>query len=124
MSIPYRDEGSGTVSGVTGIATHTVATWDVDISGAKAGIVRADVNGINAMSGEALNVTVFIGYKVFGGVLTINSSVATVNHSDYAGLSAGASVSGSSLVISVTMTIAGQTLDDVDVNFYVSATEP
>lgn len=124
MTVPYRDEGSGTATGVTGIAAHAIATYDIDLSGAKAGIVRADVNGINATSGEALNVTVFIGYKVFGGTLTVNSSVPTVNFSDYAGISVNASVSGSSIVISVTMTIAGQMLDDVDVNFYVSATEP
>lgn len=124
MTVPYRDEGSGTATGVTGIATHAIASYDIDLSGAKAGIVRADVNGINDTTGEAVNVTVFVGYKVFGGALTINSSIPTVNFSDYAGLTVDVSASGSSIVISVTMTIAGQTLDDVDVNFYASATDP
>lgn len=124
MSVPYRDEGSGTVSNITGIASHQVASYYVDLSVTKAGTLRADVNGINTASGESMNVVMFVGYKVFGGALSVTSSAYTVNFSDYPGISVSASVAGSALNISVVMTIAGQTLNDVDANLYVSATAP
>ena len=124
MSVPYRDEGSGTAMDVTGIASHLIATYDIDLSNTTAGIVRADVNGINTTTGEALNVYVVAGYRVFNGVLSVTSYATPLNFSDYPGISAKVTASGSSLLVSVDMTIAGQMLNDIDVNLYASATGP